>query len=217
VQADSRPIRVKPENPGGLQVAGGGNDIFSGGSDTNAARLAPPPEVPNPKALTAPPPPVAAVPAAPSVAAQANVQPPTAAPRTTAPATGASTAAVTKPNQAQSLAMVTPAKPAAVAAPDKHAAVAVPADKHPATAPGKAATVQLAALSSEDAAKAEWQLLLKRMPDILGGHQPSFVKAERDGRTFWRVRTTGFSDVSQARTFCEKVRAKGGGCTVAEF
>ena len=32
VQADSRPIRVKPENPGGMQVAGANEDILSGGS-----------------------------------------------------------------------------------------------------------------------------------------------------------------------------------------
>ncbi len=31
VQADKRPIRVKPENPGGLQVAGANEDILSGG------------------------------------------------------------------------------------------------------------------------------------------------------------------------------------------
>ncbi len=30
VQADSRPMRVKPDNPGGMQVAGANEDILSG-------------------------------------------------------------------------------------------------------------------------------------------------------------------------------------------
>jgi len=102
-----------------------------------------------------------------------------------------------------------------VAKPTSLPAAATP-EKHSA-ANGKGATIQLAALSSEDAAKSEWQLLLKRMPDLLGGRQPSFAKTERDGRTYWRVRTGGFGDVAQARAFCDKVRAKGGGCTIADF
>ncbi|MGA8194877.1 MAG: hypothetical protein WB902_16045, partial [Acetobacteraceae bacterium] len=56
IQADSRPIRVKPENPGGMQIAGS-NDELSGGGDTNGGKLAPPTEAPAPQALLAPPPP----------------------------------------------------------------------------------------------------------------------------------------------------------------
>ncbi|HBK07173.1 MAG TPA: SPOR domain-containing protein [Acetobacteraceae bacterium] len=77
--------------------------------------------------------------------------------------------------------------------------------------------VQLAALTSEESARAEWAQLAKKMPDLLGGRQPSYSKTERDGHTFWRVRTSGFSDVAQARGFCERVRAKGAGCSVADF
>ena len=77
--------------------------------------------------------------------------------------------------------------------------------------------VQLAALGSEDAARNEWQQLSKRMPDLMHGHQPNFSRTEHDGHTFWRVRTSGFADVTQARTFCDHVRQKGGGCSVADF
>ena len=64
VQADSRPVRVKPENPGGMQVAGANEDILSGGSEAKGGKLAPPPEAPAPQAMRAPPPPppVAAAP-----------------------------------------------------------------------------------------------------------------------------------------------------------
>ncbi|MDR3533026.1 MAG: SPOR domain-containing protein [Rhodopila sp.] len=90
---------------------------------------------------------------------------------------------------------------------------------HPAPTPasGHQPMVQLAALTSEEAAHNEWQQLSKRMPELLNGRQPAFSRTERDGHIFWRVRTSGFADIAQARSFCERVRAKGGGCSVADF
>ena len=175
VQADPRPIRVKPDNPGGLQIAGTNEDIFSGDDGGNSVRLAPPPEVPAPQALRAPPPPVAR-PVAP-VAAQPIAAKP-------APAAVAEKAAE---------------KPAAAASADKKA------------------LVQLAAFGTEEQAKAEWQRLEKRMPDLFASHHPAVSKTERDGHTLWRLRTGGFADTAQAAAFCEHVRAKGAGCSVADF
>ena len=177
VQADSRPMRVKPENPGGMQVAGADDDIFSGGNRAGDGKLAPPPEAPAPQALSAPPP----VPPAATAPASAAVSVPAAPPA--------------------------PAKPVA-------AKPAIAPDKHPAA---NGALVQLAAVHSEDAAKSEWQRLSKRMPDLFGQHRPAFSKTQHDGQTLWRVRTGGFADAAQATTFCEKVRAKGAGCSVADF
>ena len=179
IKADDRPIRVRPDNPGGMQIVGANNEIFSGGNDTSGGKLAPAPEVPNPQALRAPPP--AAVPQ-PAAAAPVAVAPPAAIP-------------------APIVAAVLPkAKPAAA----------------PPAAHGKA-SIQLAALGSEEAARTAWQSLQKRLPDVLAGHQPSISKTERDGKTYWRLRTTGFTDFAQAKSACEKVRAKGGACSVAEF
>jgi hypothetical protein len=76
--------------------------------------------------------------------------------------------------------------------------------------------VQLAALSTEDGAHTEWQNMTRKMPDLLAGHAPSYAKMERDGHTFWRVRATGFTDAAQAKAFCERVKAKGNGCSVTE-
>jgi len=90
-------------------------------------------------------------------------------------------------------------------------------EKRPAVAAAGNTLVQLAAVRSEDAAKSEWERLSKRFPELLGSHHPAFSKTERDGRTLWRVRTGGFSDVPQATSFCAKVRAKGAACSVADF
>jgi hypothetical protein len=182
VQADNRPIRVKPDNPGGMQVAGANEDILSGGAETTAGKLAPPPEAPALQALRAPPPG--------AIAAQTPAVAPAPPP--------AIAAAPTKPPAAK------PAEPV----PEKRA-VAAPA--------GNGALVQLAAVRSEDAAKSEWERLSKRFPELLGSHHPAFSKTERDGKTLWRVRTGGFTDVPQATSFCEKVRAKGAACSVADF
>ena len=184
VQADSAPIRVKPANPGGMQIAGANDDILSGGGNGAADKLAPGPETPDPQALRAPPPPPAAP--APVVAASAS------APAATAKSIDA--------------------KP--VPTPDKRVA-AVASDRAPPT--GKDTFVQLAAVRSEDAARSEWDRLNKRMPDLLGQHRPAFSKTDRDGQTLWRVRTGGFADLSQAKDFCVRVRAKGSSCSVADF
>jgi hypothetical protein len=45
VEADPRPVRVKPENPGGMQVAGADDQILSGRPE-RVEGLAPPPEAP---------------------------------------------------------------------------------------------------------------------------------------------------------------------------
>jgi hypothetical protein len=114
-----------------------------------------------------------------------------------------------------------PADRAPVAVPPAAAAPAVSpaAPPHPpaAVSASHGATVQLAALTTESSAREEWQLLTHRMPDLLNGRQPSFSRIERDGHVFWRVRTSGFADLAQAKAFCEHVRAKGAACTVADF
>lgn len=74
------------------------------------------------------------------------------------------------------------------------------------------AEVQLAATPSEDSAQAEWRNLQEHMPGLLGSHQPIVVKAERDGKVFWRLRTGGFADATAANTFCDKARAGGISC-----
>lgn len=194
ITADTSPVRIKPANPGGLKIDGAENDVFSGGSDMANAKLAATSESPDTRALRS----AAALPAPPAAR-------PAAA--TPSPATKPATVATAEPA----------AKPAATipAAPVAKPHVAAVESHPPVT--GHQAMVQLAALSSEEAARNEWKELAKRFPALMNGKQPIFSHAERDGHTFWRLRTSGFADVAQARTFCDQVRQKGGGCSVADF
>ncbi len=213
VMADSRPIREKPLKAGGMKIDGAENDVFSGLSDAADAKLAPAAENPDTKAFRA----VKTPPAAPAditpafPAGVAKLPPPQ-------PAPAAQSAQVAQSAQAAKQAVIAQvAKPAPMAKPAQAAKSDAPAAETNPAPSGRVTMVQLAALASEEAAHTEWQLLSKRMPDLLHGRQPSYSRTERDGRTFWRVRTSGFADVAQARTFCEHVRAKAGACSVAEF
>jgi len=189
IEADQGPVKVKPDNPGGMKVAGQNDAILSGAADDDGkAAMAPPPEAPDPQALKAAEqkPVVAAAPPAPTA-------PPAPPP------------------------VVASAPPAAAPAPLPAAAKpAVTARAAPAPG-GHAATVQLAAMSSEELARAEWQRLERKMPDLLGGRKPEVSRIERDGKTFWRLRTGGFASAADATSFCDKLKAKGAGCAVATF
>jgi hypothetical protein len=77
--------------------------------------------------------------------------------------------------------------------------------------------VQLGALSSEASARLEWQRLARSVPGLLDGREPTVTKVERDGRTYWRLRTGGFTDVADATEFCTRLKAKGGTCAIASF
>lgn len=72
--------------------------------------------------------------------------------------------------------------------------------------------VQMASLDSEQAARIEWQRMRARAPDLFGDRSPAVEKAEVRDRTFWRLRTGGFSSVGDANQFCGRLRATGASC-----
>jgi len=90
IEAPPGPMRVKPANPGGMQLAPG-DEIFAqgAGADNGTDKLAPPPETPDPQALRptpkpSPTPQVApatmSLPPAPPTAVSTHAPPPTVAP-----------------------------------------------------------------------------------------------------------------------------------------
>ncbi len=197
IAAPSTPIRVKPENPGGMKVA---NDLILSGksADSGTDTLAPGPEAPDPQALkTRRPPPAASAPAtaAPKPAVVAAQPAPVPAPAS----------AIATPGAKPEIAKTEPLKPAAAPAP------------RPARAGGHGAEVQLGALPTREAAEAEWQRLARRDANLLTGRAPIISESTVNGRTWWRVRTGGFADEAQAKEFCGKFRDSGETCAVARF
>jgi hypothetical protein len=195
VQADPRPLRVKPANPGGLQIAN--DDVFANSGDGQSAELAAPPETPNPAALKA------------QMKAETLPAPPAPEPRAVAPAApppGVATRTLPALAPAATQPTALAAKPAPAASPATH-------DTAPATGHTQ---IQLAAVPTEDAARLEWKRLAARMPDLLSGRTPDITRTDHDGHVFWRIRL-GLPDVADASSFCDKVRAKGGGCAIATF
>lgn len=231
IEAEKGPIKVKPENPGGMQVAGANDSIFSGDSSGGPEALAPPPEAPEPQALRAEQQaeakPAAAAPSGPAgapagaPAGSPAVSGPVASP-TAHPAASAAVPpgpAVAPPSTSSSGVSATAARPEARTASLAHAPAPdhAQADARSAASPSGRTEVQLAALDTEAAARTEWERLSKRMPEMLAGRRPDVLRADRDGKVFWRLRTGGFADIAQATAFCERVRAKGAGCAVASF
>jgi hypothetical protein len=204
VEADSRPIRVRPDNPGGNMVVGADEQIMGGNGRPGLTAMAPPAEAPEPQALRAQieashaPPPVLSLPA---------LQP-------VSPAL--------PPAQKVSLAVPPVSPPSALSdmpetRPATKAVVKAPAVSAPQAAAAGGMQVQLGALESEQAAMTEWQRLSKRMPDLLGPRHPAVLRAEHDGKTVWRLRTGGFTDIASATAFCSQVKSKGVGCAIASF
>jgi hypothetical protein len=148
IQAEQSPLRVKPDNPGGMTVA-----AQTQRSDPNDSHLAPATEEPNPAAL---------------------------------------------------LAVGGPAKgmrpPAFALAPPR----------------AKPVTVLLSTAKTEADAQLDWDKLAKKLPDVFRDHRALFQKTDEHGPTPWRLRTGGFADAAQAKAFCDKVKAKGGQCTVID-
>ena len=102
VQADQRPVKVRPDDPGGIAVPFQDKEIYSrlGQAQSDAApaqppkaeRLLPPPEAPLPRPASAPPPPNPAVPEAP------DIKPPADAVAVVTPPTGKLVAIEPKPD-----------------------------------------------------------------------------------------------------------------------
>lgn len=199
VDPDPRPLRAKPDKAGGLAIEGGDETLLAGGKD-GVTTLAPPPEAPAPQALKAQALAAAQAQAAADAAARAA-----AAPRPVAKVAEPAPAPVPAPAPMANVAPVVPATAKPVPAP-------VVAAK-PAPAP-TGSVVQLAALVTEAGAHAEWDRLAKKMPGVFAGRKPVVTKLERDGKVFWRLRTAGFTDATQAATFCVKAKAGGIGCIV---
>ena len=67
------------------------------------------------------------------------------------------------------------------------------------------AVVQLGAFESKNLAKSEWQRFEKLLGSILFSKKMIVQKAESGGKIFYRLRASGFDDISDARQFCSAI------------
>ena len=74
--------------------------------------------------------------------------------------------------------------------------------------PVGSAVVQLGAFDSKSLAESEWQRFEKILGSILIPKKMVIQKAESGGKIFYRLRASGFSDISDARQFCTAISDK---------
>ena len=195
IEADARPIKIRPDNPGGLRVPNQDELIFDrnrGARPAAQGGLAPEAERPRVDQLRAQLAERAAQEAA------RNAPPPSPAP--------AQPAAPAAPSA--------PATASALNAPSLPAPVPATAERFAPVANGRA-QVQLGSLPSEAAARGEWDRLQKRVPEFLGNRRVSLAPFDREGQTtLYRIRTGGFADAATARAFCEEMKTRSIPCMV---
>ena len=203
IEADPRPLKIRPDQPGGMVVPNQDQVVLEGASQrrladrsrSTVAQLDTGPEAPAFDLLRQ----------------QAAPAPPPAGLAATMPAPTATTPAPTAANTPSALGTATAALPPPVALAFT-ATVAAPAMVTAAALPGPVAGgrshVQFGALNSEEAARAEWDRLVRRAPE-LAAFQPRIMRLDREGQpTLWRLRATGLADAAAAKTLCDAVRAR---------
>jgi len=187
IAAQPGPYKVKPADAGGMQVKGQGDSAYaaSEGADPNARiDLSKVPEAPIAKGQPAP----AAQPAP-------------------APAEPVETA---KPVQTAKAVPMAPVKTVPVPASKPATPAPAPAPAQTAEAPAAGGTIQLGALPSEGAANTAWKSLSGRY-GYLAALSHSVVKAEVNGKTYYRLRAAAGGEAS---SICSKLKVAGEACTV---
>jgi SPOR domain len=201
IRADTRPIKVKPDEPGGMHIPDRDMLIY-GKSRPVVEHLLPPPE--QPMALPATPPPPSPTPAVAAAGA------PAAGP----PAAGPSLAA---------LPSATP--PAAAAAQPAQSDAGSPVNPRPAPGkPGEARSLpakigglrlQLGAVRSEGVARAEWDRIKRTNPDLLGHLTAVAVRADLgDKGVYYRIQAGPVGDAATADRLCSALKQRHLGCII---
>jgi cell division protein FtsN len=202
LRADNQPTRKRPEDPGGLQVPGQGTMVLDHGrGEAGVEQLLPPPETPLPRPVAVPPPtqsPAQTANTAPATAPTLPaVEPAAPAPVATAP---------TPPPTEAAAPPAPPPKPAAAPRPQIAAAPAPPGA-------GSGYRLQIGAVRTPEAAKAEWERLKHHNGDVLGalGYEARRVDLGDRG-IFYRIQAGPIADAAAAERDCSELKRRGVGC-----
>ncbi len=207
IRADQHPDKVRPEQPGGLKIPDQNVSIFNetpGGPPVE--KLLPAPEQPMPR-----PAPEQATPRpAPAASAAISSPPPSANPPVAAPASPQASP-IAKPAAVSATARQR--RPSREAPHAKAAAITASAAR---AGRGTPVRVQLGAVRSPEAARAEWARLKREHPDLLGRLTAVAVRADLgDKGIFYRIEAGAFSDAAAADRLCGALKRRNLGCAVA--
>jgi hypothetical protein len=112
-------------------------------------------------------------------------------------------------------ALVPPSRPSTLAAPvavEAAVAAAVATPELTANIPAGTNLVQLGAYETPEIAAAEWDKLGERFAEFMAGKERVIQQASSGGRTFFRLRAMGYTDLSDARRFCAALAAEDAAC-----
>jgi cell division septation protein DedD len=212
IRADTRPMKVKPENPGGMQIPDRDMLIY-GQQRPQVEHLLPPPEQPmaRPAPPPSPPPPqvqaVAPPAAAPSVPPEAAAEPGPAAPAVVpSPSPSASAQPALSPAAA---AAAQELAPTAAANPAKPVA--------PRAAKGNEGglRLQLGAVRSQTEARGTWERLKHKNADLLGNLSAVAIRADLgDKGVYYRIQAGPVADASTADRICGELRQRRLACVI---
>lgn len=241
VRAKDGPVKVTPEEPGGMKVPNQDKQVFAtlepDERTEGVEELLPPPEMPAPEAATesaaTPPPPV---PAADEAMVESPARSETAAAPPPIPPAPSETVDDRPPAPAPQGETATAATPTPVARRDQRLAAAQPTappenantdaeSAAPAAAPPRKATtlalagahrIQLGSFRTEKDAERAWGIFKERHPGELAQLAPMIVRAELAGgsQVYYRVQAGPFDSRTAATSVCSQLKAKKQGCLV---
>ncbi len=200
-------VKARPENPGGMAIPDRDKLVYGRIDGTADApkfeRLLPPPETPLEPPTEAPTENIVEAAPPPPPAVKEEQAPPVKEPVVLAPA----------PAPAPPAPAPVPAPPAPKAPPAPAKPEPVPAPPTPTAKQGY--MVQLSALKTEDAAKAEWQRIIKQNGDVLGGLSMNIQRADLGAKgIFFRLRGAYLPDRKSAEGICAKLATRKVGCLI---
>jgi hypothetical protein len=239
VEADPTPYKIKPENPGGMQVENQDKLVYDrvakGAAPNRVENLLPPAEEPKappqkPQVAAAPEPEKKELEALVKTTQEpAKVPVPAPAPEAPKPAQVAE-AKPEPPKPAEAPKPATDPLVAAVAAatgkPVEIPKAEAPAETKPAETNTAAVTpaaapvagafqVQLVSVPSEEAANSEWKRITRRHQDLFASLSPNVTKAELPEKgTVYRLRAGPLADKAAADALCASLAAERTGCIV---
>ena len=229
IKADDRPIKLRPDDRGGMQVPNQDKLVYERMDQTPEAEAKVEQLLPQPEAPKAPPRPVLS-------GAEAPSSPPVAAPpqRATAPLPAkpgeppnpkaspmAKVAAqpMAGPSGGYQPVQTRPAPPDQVITPAQVASAPPPppvaaAPDTPVKASGDY-VIQLGAVRAQDLAEKEWTRIQKANSDLLGGLHPDIVRVDLEGKgVYWRIRAAPVTEQG-ARQLCAELAQRNQGCIIA--